>query len=395
MQTAGTVGYACPHYIRTGIVCEASEVYAFGMVLLELLTAQPPAVQLADKTGFRFIVNEIKYSVEEVLKKLDVSADWHPVVARELAEKAIMCIQPEQGRRPKMPYLVTELRKLDKKAGELGSGTSMLSYGSYGAGTATAYSYHGYGAPPPGAVDGGGSSSAYGGVGGDHSGGRGDRVGGYGVGGSSSTGSYEDANRLPGESTAPMPGESSSKRSSASRRPSEGLSRQPSTPSHSRAIQQWREGGKLLISGMRVNAKWKQLMMCAGTIKRVNENGSCDIKYDDGDFEERVPASDVDPVEDDPNPAIREVIAASLRAEEEAARAEQEQAAREAAGLHLRHFWITKSMRTGSYSSKMLKSPGRVGSGYVGREDRGVIYVYLYLNICGESGDKCISYCHL
>ena len=43
-QTAGTVGYACPHYIKTGIVGESSEVYAFGMVMLEMLTAHPPAV---------------------------------------------------------------------------------------------------------------------------------------------------------------------------------------------------------------------------------------------------------------------------------------------------------------------------------------------------------------
>ncbi|CAD7973809.1 unnamed protein product, partial [Amoebophrya sp. A25] len=47
-QTAGTVGYVCPHYIRSGVVSEATEVYAFGCVLLELLTGTPPAVQVRE-----------------------------------------------------------------------------------------------------------------------------------------------------------------------------------------------------------------------------------------------------------------------------------------------------------------------------------------------------------
>jgi len=35
--TCGTPGYACPTYIQTGVITEGSEVYSFGIVLLELL----------------------------------------------------------------------------------------------------------------------------------------------------------------------------------------------------------------------------------------------------------------------------------------------------------------------------------------------------------------------
>ena len=42
-HTSGTIGYADPLYISTGVVTEKSEVYSFGMVMLELLTATPPA----------------------------------------------------------------------------------------------------------------------------------------------------------------------------------------------------------------------------------------------------------------------------------------------------------------------------------------------------------------
>ncbi|KAF4741562.1 hypothetical protein FOZ63_030525, partial [Perkinsus olseni] len=44
-QCSGTIGYADPAYINTSVVTEKTEVYSFGMVLIELLTARPPAVQ--------------------------------------------------------------------------------------------------------------------------------------------------------------------------------------------------------------------------------------------------------------------------------------------------------------------------------------------------------------
>ena len=34
---SGTPGYACQDYVKTGKVSEKSEVYSFGMVLMELL----------------------------------------------------------------------------------------------------------------------------------------------------------------------------------------------------------------------------------------------------------------------------------------------------------------------------------------------------------------------
>jgi serine/threonine protein kinase len=42
-KPAGTPGYACPEYFKTGLVTESTEVYSFGMVLLEMLTGIPPA----------------------------------------------------------------------------------------------------------------------------------------------------------------------------------------------------------------------------------------------------------------------------------------------------------------------------------------------------------------
>ncbi|CAK9020585.1 unnamed protein product [Durusdinium trenchii] len=59
---SGTPGYACPIYARTGQVTEFSEVYSFGMVILEVLTAIPPAMADSGKPG------GIGYPIEDRIK---------------------------------------------------------------------------------------------------------------------------------------------------------------------------------------------------------------------------------------------------------------------------------------------------------------------------------------
>merc|ERR1719352_2115691 len=48
---SGTPGYACPIYSKTGRVTEGSEVYSFGMVLIELLTGLAPAAADPQRPG--------------------------------------------------------------------------------------------------------------------------------------------------------------------------------------------------------------------------------------------------------------------------------------------------------------------------------------------------------
>ncbi|CAD7973810.1 unnamed protein product, partial [Amoebophrya sp. A25] len=88
---------------------------------------------------------------------------------------------------------------------------------------------------------------------------------------------------------------------------------------------------RLLISGMRVRARWKGLMVCNGTIVNAHEDGSCDIQYDDGDYEPAVP--DVEPHEEQPNPAVRRMIEEdTLRREEELLKREAGKRQRQASG---------------------------------------------------------------
>jgi len=55
---SGTPGYACPIYMSTGKVTEGSEVYSFGMVLLEVLLNLVPAGLLG---------NHMKYPIAETI----------------------------------------------------------------------------------------------------------------------------------------------------------------------------------------------------------------------------------------------------------------------------------------------------------------------------------------
>jgi len=113
LQASGTVGYACPEYIRTGVITEYSEVHSFGMVLFELLTGAPPAVQRPDRPSeFCYLVDHLQGSVSKVIQMLDPTANFPPLLSQRLAEVGFKCITIIQEERPLFKRLVEELRAL-------------------------------------------------------------------------------------------------------------------------------------------------------------------------------------------------------------------------------------------------------------------------------------------
>lgn len=104
--TSGTFCYIDPEYQRTGTLGTKSDLYAFGVVLLQLLTAKKPM--------------GIAYDVERAIEKgsfkniLDPSVrDWPVREALELAKLALRCVEMRRRDRPDLETLVLpELQRL-------------------------------------------------------------------------------------------------------------------------------------------------------------------------------------------------------------------------------------------------------------------------------------------
>ncbi|KAF7144030.1 hypothetical protein RHSIM_Rhsim05G0015200 [Rhododendron simsii] len=106
---AGTLCYMDPEYQRTGTVRPKSDLYAFGIILLQLLAAQPPNGLLLK---FKHAISN--GSLPDILDKS--IQDWPLVEAEEMAQMALKCSELRCRDRPDLETVVLPLLKrlLDK-----------------------------------------------------------------------------------------------------------------------------------------------------------------------------------------------------------------------------------------------------------------------------------------
>ncbi|XP_004297539.1 PREDICTED: receptor-like serine/threonine-protein kinase ALE2 isoform X1 [Fragaria vesca subsp. vesca] len=127
----GTFGYLAPEYAMTGHLLVKSDVYSYGVVLLELLTGRKP-VDLSQPAGQENLVawarplltskEGLESIIDPVLKSDMIT--WDSVT--KVAAIASMCIQPEVSHRPFMGEVVQALKLVCnefKETNELGGST--------------------------------------------------------------------------------------------------------------------------------------------------------------------------------------------------------------------------------------------------------------------------------
>ncbi|KAG9157586.1 hypothetical protein Leryth_022259 [Lithospermum erythrorhizon] len=114
-RVMGTKGYAAPEYVATGHLYVKSDVYAFGVVMIEMLTGLH-AVDTNRQSLQHHLVDWIKPHLLEK-RKLKRIMDWrlesrYPSKASfQIAQLALKCIEIEPGTRPSMKEVVETLEQ--------------------------------------------------------------------------------------------------------------------------------------------------------------------------------------------------------------------------------------------------------------------------------------------
>ncbi|KAK1438035.1 hypothetical protein QVD17_03836 [Tagetes erecta] len=111
-RVMGTFGYVAPEYANTGMLNEKSDIYSFGVLLLEAVTGRDPVDynRVANEVN---LVEWLKMMVgnrraEEVVDpNLDPKPSTHALKRSLLV--ALRCVDPDSGKRPKMSQIVRML----------------------------------------------------------------------------------------------------------------------------------------------------------------------------------------------------------------------------------------------------------------------------------------------
>ncbi|KAL8214455.1 hypothetical protein R6Q57_003904 [Mikania cordata] len=110
----GTVGYLDPEYYISNRLTDKTDIYSFGVILLELISGQEAISNENFGINCRNIVQWAKTHIENG----DIQGIIDPTLGNEydiqsmwkIAEKALMCVQPHGNMRPSMSEVIKEIQ---------------------------------------------------------------------------------------------------------------------------------------------------------------------------------------------------------------------------------------------------------------------------------------------
>ncbi|KAL3753790.1 hypothetical protein ACJRO7_001088 [Eucalyptus globulus] len=132
-RVMGTYGYAAPEYLATGHLTPKSDVYGFGVVLLELLSGQR-AIDKNRPAGHHNLVEWAKpylTNKRRIFRVIDsrLEGQYSMDQAQKAAFLALQCISTEARARPTMDEIVTSLEQLQELKGTRGTHKDRRSVG--------------------------------------------------------------------------------------------------------------------------------------------------------------------------------------------------------------------------------------------------------------------------
>ncbi|KAK4483662.1 hypothetical protein RD792_010863 [Penstemon davidsonii] len=122
-RVMGTFGYVAPEYAMTGHLLVKSDVYSYGVVLLELLTGRKP-VDMSQPSGQENLVTwarpllTSRESLESIIDP-SLGPDFPFDSIAKVAAIASMCVQPEVSHRPFMGEVVQALKLVCDECNEI------------------------------------------------------------------------------------------------------------------------------------------------------------------------------------------------------------------------------------------------------------------------------------
>ncbi|RYR51677.1 hypothetical protein Ahy_A06g026651 [Arachis hypogaea] len=114
---AGTAGYLDPNYYQSSRLTEKSDIYSFGVVLLELITSQA-AIRMAEDNNDDDEKTHLSHWVSSVVERGDIHGivdsrlgrDFDCSSAWKVVETAMACVSQSSNERPIMSEVLIELK---------------------------------------------------------------------------------------------------------------------------------------------------------------------------------------------------------------------------------------------------------------------------------------------